>query len=293
MTLEPVTTATHIIKEVRSAIASLEECNPYEALSTLNRLHERVRAEKWGGSTAQLRTAVTNAISDLETDESWQVVLEDLNEADRQFRLSHELPEADNFIERDRIGRLLHRFSTATARDQLDLQLAVTSFGFLLKRNERLYADEFADRIASTYSLEEPRNRAVVNALRRVAASQAGQINSSGEPDSAKPDRATEPTTKEDAWRHEFEEWARGERWVLDRDSFGDYVMQGTREGWQAWRESAERADGREQRLRALLEEVSANFTRDDDLPDDLLPRIVAELEGDEPRDQCCERDCG
>jgi hypothetical protein len=31
-------------------------------------------------------------------------------------------------------------------------------------------------------------------------------------------------------------------------------------------------------RLRGLLSEVSQNFTRDDDLPDDLLPRIDAAL---------------
>jgi len=32
------------------------------------------------------------------------------------------------------------------------------------------------------------------------------------------------------------------------------------------------------ERLQSLLSEVTANFTRDDALPDDLLPRIDAEL---------------
>ena len=32
------------------------------------------------------------------------------------------------------------------------------------------------------------------------------------------------------------------------------------------------------ERLRSLLSEVAANYTRDDDLPDDLLPRIDAAL---------------
>ena len=34
--------------------------------------------------------------------------------------------------------------------------------------------------------------------------------------------------------------------------------------------------------LRSLLREVGDNFTRDDDLPDDLLPRIDAALRGKE-----------
>jgi len=35
--------------------------------------------------------------------------------------------------------------------------------------------------------------------------------------------------------REDFEAWAGGQNWVIDRDSFGDYVYGSVRDGWEAY----------------------------------------------------------
>ncbi|WP_292041543.1 hypothetical protein [Massilia sp. UBA6681] len=45
-----------------------------------------------------------------------------------------------------------------------------------------------------------------------------------------------------DKSRAEFEAWATAQNWVIDRDSFGDYVYSTARDGWEAYRAALARA---------------------------------------------------
>lgn len=70
-------------------------------------------------------------------------------------------------IRRDQRG-IIH-VSTTQAAETKDLaemtNLAASAYGFLVQRNETLTAKAFAERIAQHYSCDNPRTRAVVQAL--------------------------------------------------------------------------------------------------------------------------------
>ena len=56
----------------------------------------------------------------------------------------------------------------ASADDKETFRLAVSDFGFLVAPNERLTGAQLMRRIRNTYSAEEPRTRAVLEAINRV-----------------------------------------------------------------------------------------------------------------------------
>lgn len=39
-----------------------------------------------------------------------------------------------------------------------------------------------------------------------------------------------------------FETWARSQNWICDRNSFGEYIYETARDGWDAYRAATERA---------------------------------------------------
>nr|WP_241025670.1 hypothetical protein [Burkholderia sp. Tr-20390] len=73
-------------------------------------------------------------------------------------------------IARDAIGNLVGRFSVTSVEERATIDHALTAYGFLIARNERITISQFADRVAAAYDISVPQNAAVVAALRDCAA---------------------------------------------------------------------------------------------------------------------------
>ncbi|CAE6795260.1 hypothetical protein R70006_05042 [Paraburkholderia domus] len=73
------------------------------------------------------------------------------------------------FVSRDRVGKLEGRFSVTSQAEKETMAYALDTYGFLLKRNERISLTDYADRIAKTYDITVPQNAEVVRVLRQCA----------------------------------------------------------------------------------------------------------------------------
>ncbi|MBN3760873.1 hypothetical protein [Burkholderia sp. Ac-20365] len=74
------------------------------------------------------------------------------------------------YVERDRLGEMRARYKADDKEVRDNVDHAIQAFGHLLKRNERLSFDVFANRIARRYDVSQPRTAEIVRNLRLCGA---------------------------------------------------------------------------------------------------------------------------
>lgn len=152
---------------------------------TLYRLRDLVAdlaSGKAAGTDATAREAVMNSCGirpgrsfDIahSPNSSLKAVADDLCEALDLEVQAVVVKATEPFVERE-VGRLSARFVATTAEEKKTMDFAVSNYGYLLGRNEKIGLIAFADRIAECYDASTPQTAEVLRVLRQCAQNPIG-----------------------------------------------------------------------------------------------------------------------